>query len=215
MTNMIALLTSCARYDLLGRTLKSLEGLPQKLDIQIMDDIDNDEIEHSTDALFTMSSKRHTILMQHPDGISRKGQHAALEKLICEVPESVKYALFLEDDWEFNNSYDWIAESIAIMESNPEIIKVLARDGSPHPCIHSHVSESGRTYGLLAPWVNENILWHGFSWNPGVTRIDLLRQFLPFPKYEQQLAERIYYTGYKVAEISPVYKHIGDGRSTH
>jgi GT2 family glycosyltransferase len=217
MQKITAVMTSCGRYDLLRRTIKSLDNLEQKLNIIIFDDVDNDEIEHSTDAFFsTVASKKHLISMIHPVGVFRKGQHAALEFLISQVTLDTKYVLFLEDDWEFNNSYDWISESIQIMEADPQIIKVLARYNSPHPCIHSHMSPSGHAYGTLAPWVgNDGILWHGFSWNPGVTRIDLLRNFVPFPKWEQELSENIYKAGYKVAEISPVYTHIGDGRSTH
>lgn len=180
--NMKALITSCGRTDLLACTLSSL--------------------------FYNQNNK--IFITIHEDGLSKIGQHASIEKFISSYQE--KYYLHCEDDWQFNNTYDWITRSIEIMEDDPMIIKTLAREGSPHPCNHD---KNG--YGILDPWAGpDGIVWHGFSWNPGVTRADILKQFMPFPKWEQDLAELIYKAGYKVAELSvPVYKHIGDNRSTH
>jgi hypothetical protein len=123
-----------------------------------------------------------------------------------------KYVLFCEDDWIFENNYDWIGKSVEILESNQSIMKVLARDGSPHPC---KITENG--FGYIGIWVGpDEVVWCGFSWNPGVTRAQDLKNFIPFPKWEQELAKLIYFTGYQMVELEQkVYKHIGDGRSTH
>lgn len=179
---MEALITSCGRPDLLACTLSSLYFNQQ------------------TELFVTI----------HEDGLSKIGQHKSIEKFI-EKTEG-KYYLHCEDDWQFENTYDWIKRSIEIMEEDNSIIKVLARHDSPHPCDHD---KNG--YGILQPWQGaDGILWHGFSWNPGITRLDLLKQFITFPKWEQELAEQIYNAGYRVAELSrPIYKHIGYGRSTH
>lgn len=199
---MFALLTSCNRHDLLEQTVESL--------------LDNQQVE--LDLIINEDSKQRvpkniankTSVVSYSGGI---GQHAAIESVIDVIPE--KYYLHLEDDWKFENSYDWISESVNIMESDPTIIKVLCRNGSPHPCTHDKVSESGIKYGILEPWENEGITWMGFSWNPGVTRLDLLKQFVPFGEREQNLASAIHAVGYRVAELSqPIYTHIGDGRST-
>lgn len=183
---MLALLTSCGRFDLLTKTLESLYN-NQASDI---------------------------FVIIHEDGKSRYGQHASIDKFL--KSNNVKYYLHLEDDWEFNNTYNWIADSIKIMESDPEIIKVLCRQDSPHPCTHDKSLDNIK-YGYLKPWKsNDDIIWHGFSWNPGVTRLDLLKQFLPFKKWEQDVAKQIYDAGYKTVELAkPIYKHIGDDRSTH
>jgi hypothetical protein len=180
---MLALLTSCGRFDLLKTTLESLHK----------------------------EQKNNFFLNIHEDGLSKIGQHGSIEKFILSNNE--KYYLHLEEDWEFNNHYDWISESIRIMDQDTSIIKVLCRHESPHPCDH----DIKKGYGELKPWTGtDGITWHGFSWNPGVTRMDLLKTFIPFPAWEQDIAKNIYDTGYKVVElIKPVYKHIGDGRSTH
>lgn len=182
---MNALITSCGRFDLLNRTLITLYE----------------------------NQKTPFFLTINEDGLTKSGQHNSIEKFLNTVDG--KYYLHCECDWLFENSYDWISESVRIMEADPTIIKVLCRNGSPHPCAHDKVSASGIAYGILEPWHNDGITWMGFSWNPGVTRLDLLKQFIPFGKREQDLAEQIHAAGYKIAELSiPIYTHIGDGRST-
>jgi hypothetical protein len=145
--------------------------------------------------------------------IGGKGQHHSIELFIKAGKKfKPKYYLHLEEDWEFQNTYDWIFESIKIMEEDPTIIKVLCRYDSPHPC------EFKNGYGILEPWTDpwKGNIWHGFGWNPGVTRFDLLKQFLPLPKTEQELSKIIYEKGYKTALLEHgVCKHIGEGRSTH
>ncbi len=205
---MHALLTSCDRPDLLAKTMRSLASIcyDKKIMIEIAEDGKNYKEYNGT---YWYTLPMHGI-----------GQHAVIEKMITifyDHLKNEKYYLHLEDDWVFKNDYDWIAESVAIMEKDPMVIKVLARFESPHPCEHTEPIREGLSYGYLNPWYSpDGILWHGFSWNPGVTRLDLLKKFLPLPRYEQDLAKQIYMDGYKVVELSiPVYTHIGDGRSTH
>ncbi|HNP99552.1 MAG TPA: hypothetical protein PKK99_10885 [Bacteroidia bacterium] len=129
------------------------------------------------------------------------------------------YYVHLEDDWEFKNSYDWIFESIKILRSDPDIIKVLCNSDSPHPCVYDHElldNQSVTRFGYLNPWVNDGIKWYGFSWNPGVTRWDYLKKFVPFPRWEQDLSKVIHDAGYEVVRLEKgVCTHIGQGRSTH
>jgi hypothetical protein len=182
---MLALLTSCARFDLLEYTLTSLYKNQQ----------------HTLDLTIT------------EDGLIKKGQHAQIQRYLQSVDG--KYYLHLEDDWEFENNYNWIEESIKIMEYDPTIIKVLCRRNSPHPCEHDIKIDGLQRFGYIQPWENNGVVWSGFSWNPGVTRLDLLKQFLPFSEREQNVAEDIYKAGYKVVELhKPIYTHIGNGRST-
>lgn len=189
---MIAFLTSCGRFDLLKETIETLYKNQQSKFSLIIND----------------------------DALLRMGQHASIEMFLKNSPNE-KYYLHLEDDWSFENSYDWIRDSIEIMENNPDIIKVVCRKDSQHPCVHdksligAHIPE--QKWGILqAPWHHEGISWQGFTWNPGVTRLDLIKKFIPFRKWEQDVAEDIQAAGYKVAELeSKIYKHIGYERSTH
>jgi GT2 family glycosyltransferase len=207
---MKALLTSFNRPDLLMQTLNSLlQDQPYPLGIQVYED--SPTIDYSPESLqdaFGIAC----VSVKKTGGI---GQHQSITRFL-EQNEG-KHYLHLEDDWEFNNTYDWITASLSLMDQDESVIKVLARADSPHPCVHNYSLQSDRTrmFGYLDPWLNDGILWHGFSWNAGVTRMDYLKRFMPFPKFEQDLAERIWKAGYKVAELKDkVYTHIGGGRST-
>jgi hypothetical protein len=198
---MEALITACGRPDLLCQTIES----------------------------FQRDLKRKVFITVHEDGLSRMGQHNSIETFLDNRDN--KYYIHLEEDWGFTNSYDWIRASLLIMQSDPSIIKVLCRADAVHPCEFDKTItigyKKGRpegadpvqtiNWGLLKPWEStDGILWHGFSWNPGVTRIDILKQFIPFAQWEQDIAKQVYDAGYKVAMLDPgVCLHIGEGRSTH
>jgi hypothetical protein len=179
---MIGLVTSCGRFDLLKQTLESL----------------------------SKNQRSKLLLLIHEDGLSRIGQNKSIEEFLNS--RKGKYYFHCEEDWEFNNSYDWIAESLRIMEEDPTIIKVICRQDYIHPC------EFKNGFGILEQWIDpwKNNEWFGFGWNPGVTRMDLLTKFIPFPQWEQELSKKIHDAGYKVALLEKgVCKHIGDKRSTH
>jgi hypothetical protein len=198
---MEALITACARPDLLCQTIES----------------------------FQRNLNRKVFITIHEDGLSKIGQHTSIEMFIDNRDN--KYYIHLEEDWQFENSYDWIRASLRIMQADPTIVKVLCRSDSPHPCTFDRrISISGKKgrpegaqqeemvgWGIIDPWEStDGILWHGFSWNPGVTRMDILRQFMPFAKWEQDVAREIFDAGYKVAMLeSGVCRHAGEGRSTH
>lgn len=207
---MDALLTSSNRPDLLRKTLDSFIDQTNKFHL--------DEVLIHEDFVGNIGYNIDLLLETFPevDGCFTRGlgQHGSIEKFLKGYDRD--FYIHLEDDWEFNNTYDWIDVSKRIMEEHAHVIKVLARVDSPHPCNHPYMI-NGIPYGFIDPWTGEDsIKWHGFSWNPGVTRVKYLKEFMPFPKWEQDLAERIYKAGYRVVELGkPVYKHIGDGRSTH
>ncbi len=211
---MFALLTSCNRPDLLERTVKSFyKNQIQKVRLWIHEDGDQENVHSFFNKIKEITDVNGMVTILETEKV---GQHKSIEMFLDGLSE--KYYIHLEDDWEFNNKYDWISESIKIMNSDPKVIKVLCRDGSPHPCDHRYnIPGSDVDFGYIEPWRDnwEGHLWHGFSFNPGVTRMDLLKKFVPFPSSEQELAKKIYDAGYKTVELSKgVYKHIGDGRST-
>lgn len=204
---MLTLLTSCNRHDLLKETIESLPN-DHELDIKIHED--------SMKLIkFNEIKSNHRIMASYS---VNEGQHKSIEKFLEKYNK--KYYLHLEDDWIFENTYDWISLSMRIMEFDPTVIKVIASFDTPHPCNHNcmldHTNKNS-IYGYLEKWTGrDGIQWNGFSWNPGLTRMDLLKKFMPFPKYEQDLARQIYDAGYHVVELKfKVYKHIGYGRSTH
>lgn len=230
---MIALVTSCGRFDLLADTLKSLNK-NQKHELIIFVNEDCGDPLCKPEIIGEIKGDCGYFFDNLNVVFSEKiGQHKSIEKLLRISND--KYYLHCEDDWEFNNTYDWIQTSIDIMEADPTIIKVLCNSDSPHPCRYDRSIFGGYcrdymtgetstssvfhyNYGYIEPWEDpwHKTLWHGFSWNPGVTRLDLLKKFVPFGKWEQDVAKSIYDAGYKVVRLeNGVCKHIGEGRSTH
>jgi hypothetical protein len=199
---MLALLTSCGRHDLLERTVFSLYDDQKHHDLTTF-------IHEDSEILPDFPLSKNMIQVQYAGG---KGQHHSIDKFLglcaAAAPE-LKHYLHVEDDWEFDNSEDWIAKSLEIMEQDPTIIKVICRAEHPHECKF----ENG--WGYVQPAVFGGNMWYGFSWNPGVTRLDLLKKFDILRKSEYELSVEINQAGFKVAYIEkPFYTHIGNGRTT-
>jgi len=214
-------ITSCNRFDLLQRTVKSLVDKQQYKISEIV--IHEDGVGGNVPRMYHGSIP---LTVKYTNGI---GQHASIEKFLNENND--KYFLGCEDDWEFNNHYDWISDSLRVMQHDESIIKVLCRADSIHPCVHDKfvsciddeytycgkpsIATKQIKYGELKKW-RTTCDWYGFSWNCGVTRADLLKQFMPFGKYEQDVVFDVFKAGYKTVELEKkVYKHIGENRSTH
>jgi len=126
-----------------------------------------------------------------------------------------KYVLHVEDDWSFDDTNKkWVNESLKILRDNPFIIKVINRKDAIHPAEFNYGN-----YAILDKWIdpwkfNE---WHGFGWNCGVTRLDLLQEFFPLKDFsEQEISKIIYDAGYRTALLkNSTATHIGEGQSTH
>lgn len=211
---MIVFVTSCGRPDLLEQTLSSffLNNPLDKINLIIHEDSkDIDLAVQCATVAGKFYDKCNQLSFIHTQGI---GQHASIEKFLREAPDE-QYYIHLEDDFEFDNSYDWIRESIGLMEYHDQIIKVLCRKDTEHPCEHDLQSFTFRKWGVIKPWENKGIKWYGFSWNCGVTRLDYLRK-ITLPTWEQDVAERLHILDYRVAELKDkIYTHIGYNRSTH
>lgn len=207
-------ITSCNRFDLLQRTVKSLVDKQQYAISEIV--IHEDGVGGNVPRMYHGNIP---LTVKYTNGI---GQHKSIEKFLNENKD--KYYIHCEDDWEFDNYYDWIEDSVSVMEDVKDVIKVLCRKDSVHPCVHDKHCYPHKPfnydikiihYGELKKW-RTTCDWYGFSWNCGVTRADLLKQFMPFGKYEQDVVFDVFKAGYKTVELEKkVYKHIGENRSTH
>jgi hypothetical protein len=106
-----------------------------------------------------------------------------------------------------------VQDSIAILESDSSIIKVINRKDPVHPCEFEHHS-----FGFFNPWVDTWIgnTWYGFGWNCGVTRLDLIKPLLPVESWEQDFSKKVYDHNYKTALLkNSTAIHIGQNQSTH
>lgn len=203
---MKVLITSCDRFDLLQQTIRSLVTNQKYPLMEIVIHEDGTK-GNNVPRIFHGNIP---LTVKYTNGI---GQHASIEKFLKENKDE-KFYLHCEDDWVFDNSYDWIKDSIELMEHETNIIKVLCRKDSMHPCTHDKMY-NGIKYGKLKKW-RTTCDWYGFSWNPGVTSLESLIQFMPFRKQEQDVVEDVFKGGYETVELQKkVYSHIGYTRSTH
>lgn len=195
---MLTLITSCGRGELLLKTIESLHmSTMEQLKVTVHED--------AKDASLILWPGLKTITTK---GI---GQHASIDKFLKQHQNSGnKYYLHCEDDWEFNKDHqNWIADSIEIMESDPSIIKVLAYGEN----IHAYKTENDIQY--LMPTEFYGNMWYGWSWNPGVTRFDLLSKYDILNMSEHEKSIKIHNDGLKVAYLPyPLYTHIGGEQST-
>ena len=191
------LITSCGRPDLLETTLSSLlNNQKERLQIVIHEE-----------KLYTEEFAKKWkwwVQLGYTGGV---GQHNSIAQFVENVQD--KYYLHVEDDWEFNNTFNWIKKAKRILQKNPDIIKVVARGENVHPC------QFKDGWGIIEPQDFYGNTWYGWTWNPGVTRLDLLKQFQIRGVSEKDMDNAIHEAGYKVAYLEgEIYKHIGNERST-
>lgn len=188
-----AFLTSCNRPDELRRTLKSLEPIRDQISVlTIHEDCDMKELK----GIWQQSGLPLRIVRMN------RGQIGS----ICHYMENAKgkYYLHLEDDWLFNHNVNsFIQDSIDIMEQDGNIIKVLAKG------VHKMNTELINGIEYITETEHCEQLWYGFSWNPGVTRLDLLSK-RNLNQSEHDINLDIQSIGYRVAYLPyDLYKHIG------
>lgn len=190
---MKAFLTSCNRPFELRKTLQSLEPILDEIPvIRIHEDCDMREIDQ--------------IKKDTPFHIDLVRMNCGQIKSINRFIDSAKgdYYLHLEDDWHFNeNVKTFINDSLDIMSKDNSIIKVIARGENRM----NAYNENGIEY------LDETELygkkWYGFSWNPGVTNLKLLKN-LDVNRSEHDINLACHNMGYKVAYLPyPLYTHIG------
>jgi hypothetical protein len=189
--------TSCGRYDLLARTLESLYLCNDYpfAGVLIAEDWERIGLVKSVDRAY---SRVETPLVFH-----------------C------------EDDWLFYSG-GFMEQSLEILEHNPTAIQVWLRahnDTNHHPVIYP----AAYPFPILDPNYNRGgepiHEWGGFSWNPGLRRLDDWKKIGGYAKYqwpgensadaERRISQLYRDLGY-VAAILPdeagYVKHIGAGR---
>lgn len=241
---MIALLTSCGRHDLLKETLDSLfENQKYELDVTLHEDANIFNPHSINDAIRTHRIKFIAItngIGQHAS-IEKFLKGAPDNKYYLSLEDD--WLIDNRYDWiqasiDIMEADPTIIKVLARKDSPHPVVydkavsRVILNTYSESNICTQHViyfvedarflNEKGEgcksvnNFGYLKPWENNGINWCGFSWNPGVTRLDLLRQFVPFGKHEQDVAQAIYDAGYNVVALEDgIYEHIGQNRSTH
>lgn len=221
-------LTSCARWDLLERTVKSLVQYwdgpkPEKLLIYEDQDL--------TDQYKTMFYELITNCLngewEFEIYFGKVGQIKAIDIMYAEV--TTPYIFHCEDDWEFTKS-GFIQKSIAILEEKAMTCQVWIRepnDRNGHPAFGQVITlESGVKYQLMKTGYRG--VWHGFSFNPGLRRLSDYQKLFPKAMYadihwspsnpwqaEQLVGKQYFRHGFRAATLLEGYcKHIGNNRKS-
>lgn len=219
-------LTSCARWDLLERTIKSLVQYwdgpkPEKLLIYE----DQDLTDQYKTILHNLVTNCLNIEWEFEIYFGKVGQIAAVTILYSKV--TTPYIMHQEDDFEFFKT-GFVQKSLSILEEKPNIMQVWIRqpnDRNGHPAIGIvQKTSDGTRYQMMKTGFRG--LWHGFSFNPGLRRLSDYQRLYPNGMYadvhwspssplqaEQLVGKQYFKHGFRAATLLEGFvKHIGNGR---
>lgn len=176
-------LTSCGRWDLLERTIKSLVQFwdgpkPEKLLIYEDQSLDEMHYEALKIGLTTMLSNFCPFDIRH----GKRGQIMAIDILYSEV--TTPYIFHCEDDWEFFKT-GFVQRSLSILEEKAHIMQIWLRspnDRNGHPAIGQVLTTGdGVKYQMMKTGYRG--VWQGFSLNPGLRRLADYQKLFPNGMY--------------------------------
>lgn len=188
-SNVTIVITSCGRFDLLKRTLASLEQFNTYPVKQVF--ITEDSGSELVKAAVPKHWLEHTIfIINNP----KLGQLKSIDAAYSQV--TTPWVFHCEDDWEFYRS-GFIEDSMALLKEKPEALQVWLRSYYHDLRIHSpyvylselRVLDSIKYYEVLSSKED----WQGFSFNPGLRRLTDYQQYAPYAQYsgEKELS-RLY-----------------------
>jgi len=230
MKNQITItLTSCGRWDLLERTIKSLvqfwDGPPPAAfficeDSQKWNQGDATKLMASIMAEFPKDWKINGRFFS-----GKVGQIKAIDLMYAQV--QTPYIFHCEDDWEFTKS-GFIQKSLSILEEKPSIMQVWLRnpnDRNGHKCTGAPQMTNDRTKYQMLSAEHMNV-WGGFSLNPGLRRFSDYQKLFPNGysgvttfdpknplKSEIEIGQIYKKSGFRAATLLQGFtRHIGNGR---
>lgn len=165
-SNVTIVITSCGRFDLLKKTINSLDEFntyPIKCVLITEDSGKNPDL----DILPESWLKNTRIIINNP----KLGQIRSVDLAYSQV--DTDYIFHCEDDWCFYRS-EFIEDSLKVLKNDSNALLVQLRDFNDDIIIHydSHCLKNKKKvddveYSQL--FCNDNI-WGGFSFNPGLRR---------------------------------------------
>jgi len=206
--------TSCGRFDLLNRTVKSFlnhNTYPIKKYVVV----DNSTLPNASVEIKKIFSDIDVIVIINEENI---GQVSSIDKAYSVVDTT--YIFHCEDDWEFFD-YGFIEKSIDVLEHDSNLVNINVRvrfdgeRGSMHPVTEKFKTKNETIYHEYV--TNYLGAWHGFAWNPGLRKLSDYDLIKPYKKYKEEsgVGKKYFEIGKRSACLEKCYcKHIGQNSST-
>ena len=208
MTNDYAVvLTSCARFDLLRRTVESFAAHADIAPRQfiIVEDSGSDEVRGALSGI----DLPFEFVVHH-----RQGQARSIDAGYALV--KTPFVFHCEDDWEFFRG-GFIGESFAVLNAHPKVSAVMLRGRDEHRKFKKLPSE--KIGGVEYFRAHAGLHWHyfGYAYNPGLRRMSDYRRIAPLADIggEREVSFVFLRLGFATAHLEvPAVCHLGYGRRT-
>jgi len=220
MSDTSLVITSCGRPDLLAVTLASFAEHNTYPIAQVI--ITEDSGTPNTPDILALAAKIAPVLEIAPP--HRVGQIASIDRAYAQL--QTPYIFHCEDDWQFYRS-EFIEHSRSVLDFDKRVCMVWIRDPSDrngHPA-KPRVYETPGHVSYQHMDVAYRRAWYGFSFNPGMRRLDHYRRVGPYQRHcpsvpgnawrsEARVGMEYYRAGMLAATLQAGYvKHIGWGQT--
>lgn len=173
------MITSCGRFDLLKRTLESLNKFNTHpiRKVYITEDSGSQDVFACIPEEWRENTK---VYMNQP----KLGQLASIDLAYSEI--DTKWVFHCEDDWEFYRP-GFIEDSMTLLSEDAQALQVWLRSAAHDLAIHSpyvYFGSRNEIENIAFYKVNsEKADWQGFSLNPGLRRIADYKQHAPYAQF--------------------------------
>jgi hypothetical protein len=206
--------TSCGRFDLLKKTLESLDRY-NTAPIRAVIFTEDSGDEGVWNAIPPHWADHTQVFINH----TKLGQLASIDLAYASVETA--FVFHCEDDWEFYRP-GFIEDSKVFLEQMPSVLQVWLRSFAHDVRVNYPFHSLGERF-VIAGRAASRILsseddWQGFSFNPGLRRLADYGALAPFsrfatsPQGESGLSREYAQKGFfAVALEADAVVHIGDG----
>lgn len=229
---MLLTITTCKRYDLLEKTIKSFvkhcTDFKEISDVILYDDSSTDEDRRKIFDLLYSNFKysKLTFRLFHQHSFLTDRRHLEIMKIWKEDISSYDYVFHLEDDWEFFKDFS-LSNSVDILRNNTEIAycgfnRGLIKDKDNNYSVESNngfwtwVYDNTKDYSdlFIDEYSGNNIPnWPYFTFTPGVhdvTKLNTLSNFSNSKDFFERDFGKRYAKYFKSCfNIEQIVTHIG------
>lgn len=183
-SDVTVVITSCGRFDLLERTLKSLDEFntyPVRKVI-ITEDSGSDSV---FDVIPAAWAQYVQVFVNNP----KLGQLRSIDLAYANV--ETEWVFHCEDDWQFYRT-GFIEDSMLLLKEDKQALQVWLRSFAHDLQIHSpyvYLGERKQLEGVVYhELMSHKEEWQGFSFNPGLRRLADYKLHAPYQQFSGEKA---------------------------